>query len=215
MRPREKLLRGGPEELTDQELLAVFLGAGTSGQPVLQLAGSLLEHFSGTRGLMRAPVESLLACRGVGPAKAAIIIAAIELSKRCLQDQLKKGGVISDPDASRMFLQLRLGAYQREVFACLFLDSQHRLISYEELFFGTIDGASVYPREVVSRALLLNAAAVILAHNHPSGISEPSEADRRITDRLRSALLLIDVRVLDHLVIGDGEVTSFAERGLI
>jgi len=215
MMPREKLVKNGVESLSDSELLAIFLRTGLPGSGVLDLADQLLAEFQGLRGLMEANGEALTGCRGIGPAKSAQLSAALEMTRRFLQAGMEKGESISDPEITRQFVQIRLRGYTREVFACLFLDNQHRLIKYEELFFGTIDGASVHPREVVKKALEFNAAAVIFAHNHPSGISEPSQADRRITERLCSALALVEIRVLDHLVVGDTEITSFAERGLL
>jgi DNA repair protein RadC len=215
MMPREKLLRSGPESLEDEELLAIFLRTGRPGMGVMALARELLDNFNGLRGLLQADEAAFLQYRGVGIAKYAQLVAALEMSKRYLLSGLERGETISDPLACRRFLLMKFRPHMREVFACLFLDNQHRLIRYEELFFGTIDGASVHPREVVRRALELGTAAVIFAHNHPSGIAEPSQADRRITERLKSALALLDIRVLDHLVVGDTEVTSFAERGLL
>lgn len=215
LQPREKLLKLGVDALNDAELLSIFLGTGTKGLPVLPLAGHLLDDFGGIRGLVSAGKEHLCSRTGIGPAKCAIILAALELAKRYLLLGLERGETITDPTSTGDFLRLRLRESPREIFACLFLDNQHRLIAYEELFFGTIDGASVHPREVVRCALAHNAAAVIFAHNHPSGVAEPSQADRRITERLQSALSLIDVRVLDHMVVGDLEVVSFAERGLL
>lgn len=215
MMPREKLIKQGVETLSDTELLAVFLRTGRPGLPVLALAASLLDQFGDLRCLLQAPAAEVLACHGIGVAKYAEIAAVVELSRRYLQTGLQRGVAMTDPATTRQFLQLKLNDYCREVFACLFLDNQHRLIAYEEMFFGTIDGASVHPREVVKRALELNAAAVIFAHNHPSGVTEPSQADRRITSRLQSALSLVDIRVLDHLVIGDADCTSFAEQGLL
>lgn len=214
-RPREKLLAQGPAALSDAELLAIFLRTGVKGKPVMDLARELLSLFGGVRGLIEADCEQLTAATGMGVAKYAQLHAALELSERFLQSNFERGDAISDPGMTRRYLKGKLRGYTREVFACMYLDNQHRLIRYEELFFGTIDGASVHPREVVKRVLKHNAAAVIFAHNHPSGVAEPSQADRRITDRLKSALLLVDVRVLDHMIVGDGEVLSFAERGLL
>ena len=214
-RPREKLLARGAAVLSDAELLAVFLGTGMRGMPVIQLARALLQHFGGVRGLLEADTAALLAARGLGIAKCAQLRAALELTERYLQAGFDRGDPMSDPATTGRFLKSKLRGYTREVFACLYLDNQHRLIRYEELFFGTIDGASVHPREVVKRVLFHNAAAVIFAHNHPSGVPEPSQADQRITDRLKNALLLVDVRVLDHMIVGDQQVMSFAERGLI
>lgn len=214
-RPREKLLKCGAATLSDAELLAIFLRTGASGLPVVELARELLSNFGGVRGLLEADAETLTGARGMGPAKFAQLRAALELTQRYLQAGFERGDAISDPGVTRQYLKGKLRGYGREVFACMYLDNQHRLICYEELFFGTIDGASVHPREVVKRVLKHNAAAVIFAHNHPSGVAEPSQADRRITDRLKSALLLVDVRVLDHMIVGDQEVLSFAERGLL
>ena len=215
MMPREKLVKNGVKSLSDSELLAIFLRTGLPGREVLILADQLLAEFQGLRGLMQANETALTNCRGIGPAKSAQLSAVLEMTRRYLQARMEKGESISDPEITRQFLQVQMGGYTREVFACLFLDNQHRLIRYEELFFGTIDGASVHPREVVKKALEFNAAAVIFAHNHPSGISEPSQADKRMTERLCAALGLVEIRVLDHLVVGDSEITSFAERGLL
>jgi DNA repair protein RadC len=214
-RPREKLLAHGAASLTDVELIAIFLRTGTAKQPVLHLANSLIQQLGGIRGLLEADYQTLCRCHGVGLAKYVQLQAALELGERFLFASLTRGDGLLDPSTTRQFLKSKLRGYDREVFACLFLDNQHRVISYEELFFGTIDGASVHPREVVKRVLHHNAAAVIFAHNHPSGVAEPSQADQRITQRLKSALLLVDVRVLDHMIVGDSEVMSFAETGLI
>ncbi len=214
-RPREKLIDRGPQALTDAELLSIFLRTGTRGRSVLEVARDLLVRFGGFRQLLEASPEVLIQVPGIGPAKFAQIRATLELTDRYLRAGFERGEAVTDPGSTRRFLRSRLGPYQREVFACMFLDNQHRLITYEELFFGTIDGASVHPREVVKRALETNAAAVIFAHNHPSGVAEPSSADQRITGKLMSALRLIDVRVLDHMIVGESGVTSFAERGLL
>lgn len=214
-RPREKLLASGAKALSDAELLAIFLRTGVRNKPVLELARDLLVQFGGIRGLLEAEQDALTAAPGIGVAKFVQLQAALELTERFLETSFSRGDAISDPGMTRRYLKGKLRGYVQEVFACMFLDNQHRLICFEELFFGTIDGASVHPREVVRRVLRHNAAAVIFAHNHPSGIAEPSQADRRITDRLKSALALVDVRVLDHMVVGDQEVTSFAERGLL
>jgi|TARA_B100000315_G_scaffold86494_1_gene79291 DNA repair protein RadC len=214
-RPREKLLEQGAAALSDVELLAIFIRTGVKGRSAIDVARDLLRDFGGLRGLIEADAGSVCNCRGIGVAKYAQIRASLELFERYLLESLDRGDAISDPGKTRRFLKGKLRKYSREVFACLYLDNQHRLIKFEELFFGTIDGASVHAREVVKRALDHNAAAVIFAHNHPSGVAEPSQADRRITDRLKSALLLVDVRVLDHMVVGDREVISFAERGYL
>jgi DNA repair protein RadC len=214
-RPREKLLQRGPGSLTDAELLAVFLRTGLRGTNAVDLARALLTRFQGLRLLLDSPLGALQDAPGLGPARAVQLKAALELGHRYLEAALHREVTLSSPDQTRLFLKARLRPYQHEVFACLFLDNRHRVICFEELFGGTIDGASVYPREVVKRALHHNAAAVIFAHNHPSGVAEPSPADRAITRRLREALNLVDVRVLDHFVVGDSEVISFAERGLL
>jgi len=212
-RPREKLLSVGPQALSDAELLAIFLRTGCRGQNVVDLARGLIRDFGGLRQLMLADKHRLCSIRGLGPAKYAQLQAVLELAKRHIGEALQRGDILNNPDLTKRYLTARLRDYDYEVFACLFLDVRHRLISYEELFRGTIDGASVHPREVVRRALELNAASLVLAHNHPSGIPEPSDADRRITRRLRDALGLVDIRILDHLVIGDRSAVSFAERG--
>jgi DNA repair protein RadC len=214
-RPREKLLASGPQALSDAELLAIFLRSGSRGQDAVELARGLIRDFSGLRQLMLADKHRLCATRGVGPAKYAQLQAVLELARRHLGEGLRRGDTLGNPSDTKRYLNARLCDYAYEVFACLFLDTRHRLISYEELFRGTIDGASVHPREVVRRALQHNAAAVVLAHNHPSGVAEPSDADRRITRRLQDALGLVDIRVLDHLVVGDQVTVSFAERGWI
>ncbi len=214
-RPREKLLSRGPAALSDAELLAIFLRTGVQGQTAVELARGLIAEHGSLRGLLQADRRRFCATRGLGAAKYAQLQAVLELACRHLQEGLMRSDVLQDPHTTGRYLMARLRDYPHEVFACLFLDTRHRVICYEELFHGTIDGASVHPREVVRRALQHNAAALIFAHNHPSGIAEPSDADRRITTRLRDALGLIDVRVLDHFVIGDGEPVSFAERGLL
>ena len=214
-RPREKLLKFGPGALSDTELLAIFLRTGTRGKTVMDLARELIRDFDGLRGLLEADQRQLMKVQGLGIAKCVQLKSILELSERYLQKGFERGDAISDPGSTRRYLKSKLRGYSREVFACMYLDNQHRLIKYEELFFGTIDGASVHPREVVKRVLHHNAAAVIFAHNHPSGLAEPSQADQRITERLKSALLLVDVRVLDHMIVGDCEVLSFAERGLL
>jgi DNA repair protein RadC len=214
-RPREKLLAAGPQSLSDAELLAIFLRTGNAGMNAVELAHALISEYGGLRALLRADHLKFCSTKGLGIAKYAQLQAVLELAQRHLHEGLKRGDTMKNPDETKHYLSSRLRDYPYEVFACLFLDSRHRIISYDELFRGTIDGASVHPREVVRRALQHNAAAVILAHNHPSGVAEPSEADRRITRRLQDALGLIDIRVLDHLVIGDPCTISFAERGLI
>ncbi len=213
--PREKLMELGPAALTDAELLAVLLQTGTRDCNALRLASQLLTEFSGLGGVMRADIRQLLAFNGIGLAKCARLRSALELARRQALQELRDGDVLSSPAETRRFLQHHLGSLQREVFSCLFLDSQHRVLRCEDLFLGTLDGAAVYPREVAVRALQYHAAAVIFAHNHPSGVAEPSSADRRITERLCQALSLLDIRVLDHIIIGRGREFSFAEAGLI
>lgn len=214
-RPREKLLDLGPGALSDAELLAIFLRTGVAGQTAVELARTLIGQYGGLRALFQADAKHFCATRGLGKAKYAQLQAALELTRRHLWERLSHSDTLSNPADTERYLSARLRDYPYEVFACLFLDSRHRIINCEELFRGTIDGASVHPREVVRRALQHNAAAVIFAHNHPSGIAEPSEADQRLTRRLSEALALIDVRVLDHFVIGDRAAVSFAQRGMI
>lgn len=214
-RPREKLLAHGAQALADAELLALLLRTGAGGLGVLQLAERLLQEFDGLAGLMHARPADLERSRGVGPAKRAELAAVLEIARRTLAQQLKAAPVFDSPQKVKDFVALRLGGLPHEVFAVLFLDSQHRLIDMQELFHGTLAQTSVYPREVLRRALALNAGAVILAHNHPSGVAEPSRADEVLTQSLIAALRMIEVRVLDHLVVGTGCVVSFAERGLM
>jgi DNA repair protein RadC len=213
--PRDKLLQRGAESLSDAELLAVLLNTGTRNMNAVDLGRQLLAQFGGLTGVLQADAASLQACPGVGVAKYANLRASLELARRQAMAELEGGDVLSSPGQTRRFLQHHLGGRDREVFTCLFLDNQHRVIRCEDLFFGTLDGAAVYPREVATRALQYRAAALIFAHNHPSGVAEPSQADRRITDRLRDALALLDIRVLDHVIIGCGKAYSFAEEGLL
>ena len=214
-RPREKLLIKGPAALSDAELLAIFLRTGITGMTAVDLSRHLLTRFNGLRPLLEASQAEFCEHLGLGPAKFAQLQAVLEMGRRHLQQTLDKPDGFTNPDAVRHYLTSRLRHVPHEVFACLFLDNQHRLITYEELFRGTIDGASVYPREVVKKVLLHNAAAVIFAHNHPSGVAEPSDSDERITRKLQQALQLVDVRVLDHFIVGDNDVLSMAERGLL
>jgi DNA repair protein RadC len=214
-RPREKLLSRGPHVLSDAELLAIFLRTGTNGKTAVDLARDLLSRYQGLRPLLELDLAEISRNPGVGATKYAQFQAALELGRRYLEAGLKRESPLTTPGATRNYLKSRLRAYPQEVFACLFLDNRHRVICYEELFTGTIDGASVHPREVVRRAIYHNAAALIFAHNHPSGVAEPSHSDRLLTQRLKDALALIDIRVLDHLVVGDAEVVSFAERGFL
>lgn len=213
-RPRDKLLSRGPQALTDAELLAIFLRTGVTGKTAVDLARELLDGFGGLRALLKADRGSFCAHKGLGEAKYAQLQAVLEMARRHLFETVKRGEPLTRAQDTRNYLAARLRDYPHEVFACLFLDNRHRVIEFEELFRGTVDGASVHPREVVKRALHHNAAAVILTHNHPSGVSEPSQSDQRITQRLKDALALVDIRVLDHIVVGD-ESVSFAERGLI
>ncbi|WP_298832787.1 DNA repair protein RadC [uncultured Piscinibacter sp.] len=214
-RPREKLLAQGPAALADAELVALLLRTGLKGVSVLQLAQSLLDEFGGLAGLLHAGPADLKRVRGLGPAKRAEMAAVVELARRSLRQRLADRPAFESPEGVRDYLRLHLGAREHEVFAVLFLDAQHRLLQFDEMFRGTLTQTSVYPREVVRRALALNAAAVILAHNHPSGVAEPSCADEFLTQSLKSALQLVDVRVLDHMVVGHSGVVSFAERGLL
>jgi len=214
-RPREKLLSRGPEGLSDAELLAIFLQTGVTGKTAVDLGRELIQHFEGLRALLDAGQTELCGVRGLGLAKYVLLKAALELGRRYLAESLKRDTALTSPAMTRQFLKSRLRACPYEIFACLFLDNRHRVIVFDELFAGTIDSAHVHPRVVVEKALARRAAALIVAHNHPSGIAEPSQADRHITRRLVDALGLIDVRVLDHFVIGDEEVVSFAERGLL
>lgn len=212
-RPREKLLQRGAAALSDAELLAILLHTGIRGKSAVTLARELLGTFGGLRPLLAAERQRLCCQPGLGPAKYALLQAVMELARRQLREGLERGEALTSPELTRRYLQAHLASRLQEVFACLYLDNRHRVIDYEELFQGTIDGASVHPREVVRRALHHNAAAVILSHNHPSGVAEPSQADRRITRRLQEALALIDVRVLDHIIVGGSEMVSMAELG--
>jgi len=214
-RPREKLLARGADALSDAELLAIFLRTGCAGQSAVDLARALLLEFGDLASLLSADKARFCRARGLGEAKFVQLQAVLELARRHLGEHLQREHVMTSPARVAEFLQAQLGQSRREIFGALFLDAQHRLIAWEKLFYGTVDGASVHPREVVSRALQHNAAALIFAHNHPSGVAEPSEADRHITRQLRDALALVDVRVLDHLVVGAGYSVSLAERGLL
>ena len=214
-RPREKLLLQGAAALSDAELLAIFLRTGTRGKTAVDLARELLADFNGLRHLLSADRREFCARHGLGLASFVQLQAVLEMARRHLMETLQRDTVLNNPAEVRHYLKARLRDYRREVFVCLFLDTQHRVICCEELFQGTLDASSVYPRDVVQRALALNAAAIIFAHNHPSGIAEPSQADQRITTRLCEALALVDIRVLDHMIVGDGAVLSMAERGLL
>lgn len=215
-RPREKLMARGAIALGDVELLALLLRTGMVGKNVLQLAQELLDTFGGISGLLNTGLDDLKRIKGLGgTAKRAELTAVLELARRALAEKLKVREIFSSPEAVRQYLQLHLAARPHEVFAVLFLDAQHRLIVLEEMFRGTLTQTSVYPREVVVRALHHHAAAVVLAHNHPSGGVEPSRADEALTQTLKSALALVDVRVLDHVIVAAGQTLSMAEKGLI
>ena len=214
-RPREKLLSRGPAALSDAELLALLLRSGIQGKNVLQLAQELVNRFGGVAGLLHTPAEALKTVKGLGPAKRAELVAVLELARRALVQQLTQKPLFNTPQAVRDYLQLQLGGLHHEVFAVLFLDSQHRLIALEEMFRGTLTQTSVYPREVVKQALTLNASSVVLAHNHPSGTAQPSRADEALTHTLKAALALVDVRVLDHFVVTTSQAVSMAELGLV
>jgi DNA repair protein RadC len=214
-RPREKLLSRGAAALSDAELLALLLRSGIRGKNVLQLAQELVDRFGGVAGLLHMPAEALKTVKGLGPAKRAELVAVLELARRALAQQLTQKPLFNTPQAVRDYLQLQLGGLHHEVFAVLFLDSQHRLIALEEMFRGTLTQTSVYPREVVKQALTLNASSVVLAHNHPSGTAQPSRADEALTQTLKAALALVDVRVLDHFVVTASQAVSMAELGLV
>ena len=223
-RPREKLLARGPGALSDVELLALLLRTGIKGKGVLQMADELLhlkmndtgdQGFDGIAGLLHATADDLKRVKGLGPAKRSELVAVLELARRAMAQQLKERTVFATPDAVKNYLQLHLSARNHEVFAVLFLDVQNRMLALEELFRGTLTQTSVYPREVVLRALHHQATAVVLAHNHPSGSVQPSRADEALTGTLKAALALVDVRVLDHVIVGTGETLSMAERGLM
>lgn len=215
MRPREKLLALGPASLADVELLALLLRTGLKGMPVLQFAQGLLDRFEGLAGLLNAGAPGLDQVKGLGPAKRAEMAAVLELARRSLLQQMRQQPLFDSPERVKQYLQLQLADRAYEVFGVVFLDSQNRLLAFEELFRGTLTQTSVYPREVVKRALDLHAGSVILAHNHPSGVAEPSRADEFLTQALKNALALVDVKVLDHVVVGRGCTVSFAERGLL
>lgn len=212
-RPRERLLEYGVGALSDAELLAIFLRTGVRGRNAVDLARDLLGTFGGLRQLLEADQSSFTSHPGLGPAKYSQLQAVLEMGRRHLAASIQRQSALESPQAVRDFLKAKLRHELHEVFACLFLDTKHRVLAFEILFYGTIDGASVYPRQVVKRALANNAAALILTHNHPSGIAEPSQADKVLTERLKEALALVDVRVLDHFIVGDGEPLSMVENG--
>lgn len=214
-RPRERLLTLGAQALDDKELLAIFLRTGVSGYSAVDLAEQLLKTFGGLSGLLGASESSFCEAYGLGPAKFVQLQAVLEMSSRYYQDMIETRPVFSNSETVKQWLQLKMYDYEKEVFACLFLNSQHELLMYEEVFQGTINRSPVYPREVAKLALQHNAAAVIFAHNHPSGHSQPSQADEAITQELKGALSLFDVNVLDHFVVAKSEVFSFAQNGLL
>ncbi len=214
-RPREKLMARGAGALSDAELLAIFLRTGVKGLSAVELARQLLQNFGSLSALFSATRAQFCASHGLGDAKYVQLQAVLEMSRRHLAEALQEGEVFGSAEYTQRFLLAQLRGEPREVFAVLYLDNQHRLLKYEALFFGTINGAAVYPREVARRALELHSAAVILAHNHPSGVAEPSDADVRITSRIREALDLLDVRLLDHCIVAGPEVVSLAQRGFL
>lgn len=214
-RPREKLLQKGVEALSDAELVAILLRTGLGGKSAVDLARGMLARFGSLTALLAADLAALTALPGVGPVKYVQLQAALEVARRTLREKLDRGSALNSPQAVRDYLRLKLQTRPHEVFAVVFLDAQNRVLAMEEIFRGTLTQTSVFPREVVKRALAHNAAAVILAHNHPSGVAEPSRADDALTNALRQALALVDVKVLDHFVIGAGTAASYAERGLL
>lgn len=214
-RPREKLLAHGAGSLSDAELLAIFLGSGTAGRDAVASARDLLAGNGGLRTLLDREPKAMTRLHGIGPARACALAAALELGHRHLAAQLERGEMLGDPAAAGRYFAQRLRGLAHEVFAVLFLDTRHRALGFEELFRGGIDGAEVHPRTLVERALARGAAAVIIGHNHPSGNPEPSAADRAVTARIKQALGLVDIRLLDHFIIGDGPPLSMAARGLV
>lgn len=213
--PREKLLKLGANALSDDELLAIFLRTGIKNCPVLTLSQLVLRHFGSLRNLLSADQKQFCAFKGIGITQFIQLQACIEMTKRYLAEELKLSREFTHPDTARLYLQTALEIHEREVFMVLFLDNQHRLIKQEDMFLGTINSASVYPREIIKTALYCNAAALILAHNHPSGIAVPSQADKNITNKIQQAAELMEIRVLDHFIIGKGCYFSFAEQGLL
>ena len=214
-RPRERLLAQGAGRLSDAELIALCLRSGVRGKSAVDLGRELIAHFRGLAGLLGAELPALRRVKGLGAAKATQLAAVFELARRALREDLAAGSALTTPGAVRDYLRLTLGGRPHEVFVCIYLDAQHRVIGADELFRGTLTQTSVYPREVVKSALAANAAAVIFAHNHPSGVAQPSQADELLTRQLREALALVDVKVLDHFIIAGNQALSFAERGLL
>lgn len=213
--PREKLLQFGAKSLRDDELLAIFLRTGIKNCPVLKLSQMVLNHFGSLRNLLSADQKQFCAFKGIGITQFIQLQACIEMTKRYLAEELKLSREFTNPDTARLYLQTELEMREREIFMVLFLDNQHRLIKQEEMFLGTINSAGVYPREIIKAALYCNAAALILAHNHPSGIANPSQADKNITSKIQQAAELMEIRVLDHFIIGKGCYFSFSEEGLL
>lgn len=213
-RPRERLLASGAGALSDAELLAILLRTGVRGKSAVELARELLGQFKGLAGLLAAG-DGLARVKGLGAAKRAQFAAVVELARRSIGERLKEGALLTSPGAVRDYLRLAIGGRPHEVFLCIWLDAQHRVIDFEEPFRGTLTHTSVYPREIVKKALAINAAAVIFAHNHPSGIAQPSQADELLTRNLRDALAMVDVKVLDHFIVAGSQAVSFAERGLL
>jgi DNA repair protein RadC len=214
-RPRERLLALGPSAVSDAELIALLLRTGFKGMSVVALAQHLLDSFGGIHGLLRAEPNDLKRIKGLGPAKRAEVMAILEIARRAMLQELSTRPVFQSPQKAKDFARMQLGGLGHEVFVLMCLDAQQQLISWDELFQGTLTHTAVYPREVVKRALQVHAHGVVLVHNHPSGVAEPSKADEALTQRLKQALALVDVQVLDHLVVGQGEVVSMAERGLV
>jgi len=214
-RPREKLLERGAQALSDGELIALLLGSGTKGRSAVDIARSLIEEFGSLREMLGADKQRWENRRGIGPARYAMLMAALEISRRFMLEPLRQTPTLDTPEATCRFLLAQLRDRHYEVFCCVFLDNRHRMLGFEEIFRGTIDGANVYSREIVRQTLLYNAASILVAHNHPSGSIEPSPADEGVTRRLRQALSLIEVRLLDHFVVGDGKCYSFSEHGLL
>jgi len=212
-RPRERLARLGAAALSDAEVLAILLGTGTRGRSAVEIGRDLLRRFGGVRSILHAPRQAVMAVPGLGPAKCAQLAAALEIARRSLREEAASAPALTTPAAVRDYLRLALAGREREVFAAVYMDNRHRVLGIEELFQGTLTQTSVHPREVVKAALRHNAAALIVAHNHPSGAAEPSAADRLLTDTLKQALALVEVRLLDHFVVAGSRVVSFAERG--
>jgi DNA repair protein RadC len=214
-RPREKLLARGEQALTDAELIAIFIRTGTRGQSALDIARRLLNDFGGVKNLLQAPLLTLASQHGIGHTKYASLKAAVELGRRCLTHPALNGDLLNSSSKTRQFIADSLRHHPSEVFACAFMDMHFRLIRFDELFHGSIHEAVVYPREIVRRGVLYNAARIILAHNHPSGIALPSEADKTVTTNIKQALALVDMKLIDHIIVGRTDTYSFAEDGLL